>query len=77
MRGQLHVIKQLEAKGANVEARGHKNRTPLEIAELNKQTQVANYLKAMQDINKCRVSAGAASGGLIWLGGGANPKFQL
>ena len=55
MRGQLFIVKQLEAHGADLDARDNKQRRPLELAEANRQTQVANYLKSARDISKCRV----------------------
>ena len=41
MRGQLYLLRQMEPRGATLDARDHKDRRPLEVAEDNRQGAVA------------------------------------
>jgi len=52
MRGMLTVVQALEAHGARMLMEDNKGRTALVIAEANRQSQVANYLRSQADIHK-------------------------
>ena len=56
MRGQLYLLRQMEPRGATLDARDHKDRRPLEVAEDNRQGAVANYLKSAMYLPQIRVS---------------------
>ena len=55
MRGQLATIKHLEAKGADLSIKDQKGRTPLMVAEANRQNECINYLKSQTLIHRARV----------------------
>ncbi len=54
MRGQLSIIKHLERHGCDLNCKDNKNRTPLDLAEANRQVEVTNYLKSQTMIYKAK-----------------------
>lgn len=54
MKGQLFIVKQLEANGASVDVLDDKQRRPHDLAEANRQSRVSNYLKSALNISKCK-----------------------
>ena len=54
MRGQLFLLRQMEPR-AVIDARDHKGRRPLEVAEENRQGAVENYLKSAMYLPQVRV----------------------
>ncbi len=54
MRGQLAIIKHLERHGCDLNCKDNKNRTPLDLAEVNRQVEVTNYLKSQTMIYKAK-----------------------
>ncbi len=63
MRGMLTVLRQLEAHGGAIDVPDAKGRLPIDVAELNRQGAVANYLKSAMYIPQIRV--GAEGGGVL------------
>ncbi len=55
MRGQLTTIQHLETMGADLGLKDQKGRTPLMLAETNRQSECINYLKSQTLIHKARV----------------------
>ncbi len=55
MRGHLRLLQLIESRGGLLDLRDKQGRRPLEIAEANRQTAVANYLKSEMYLNSVQV----------------------